>query len=323
MVARFRVPSRIASLLLVASLLIAAAPPQPFAIVASVKGRVDVTAAKGGATTVVGFGDALERGDRLAVATGGTVTVLFNDGNVVELGERSAMTIGGRADSKPRADAAPAVSGEVYAGVSQFVTGGSRETGLVALSTLRSGPDSSPLLLTPRKTELLDGRPSFHWRAVEGATRYRVSVSGDDGELWDREVAATMLEYPSDVAALTPGGDFLWEVRALSDHGELRREETSVRVLAAADADSVRASLARIGKSTGGPETEAARFLAGSYLFSRGLMGDAGQQLEALIALAPDSATPHESLGNVYRAVGLMDLAATEYQRALTLRRGR
>jgi len=39
----------------------------------------------------------------------------------------------------------------------------------------------------------------------------------------------------------------------------------------------------------------------------------------ALGGLFPESPAPHEALGNVYRAVGLMDLAAAEYQRALTL----
>ena len=297
-----------------------AASADPLAVIAAVKGRVEVTSARGGPAVRASFGRTLERGDRIAVPAGGAATVFFNDGNVVELAEKSAMTIGGRAAPARKAGAAPGLPGEVYANVSKFVTGGSRETGLVALSSLRGG-DSSPLILEPRKTELLDGRPTFRWRALEGATRYRVAVSGEQGELWNREVEDTALEYPADAAPLTAGGDFLWEVRAFSAQGESRREESYVHVLTPEEAAGVRGSLVRIHESAGGVGSPAACFLSGSYLFGRGLYRDAVGQFEALSQLSPESPSAHEALGNVYRAVGLMDLAAAEYQRALTLSR--
>jgi Flp pilus assembly protein TadD len=110
-------------------------------------------------------------------------------------------------------------------------------------------------------------------------------------------------------------------VRAFGDQGELRREESYVHVLATEDAAAVRAALARIGDSAGGANAPATRFLSGSYLSGSGLYGEAAAQFEALSRLSPDSPAPHEALGNVYRAVGLMDLAAAEYQQALTLSR--
>jgi hypothetical protein len=314
--------ARAAALLLATSWLVAAsASAEPLAILAAVKGRVEIASARGGPPVRAAFGRGLERGDRVIVPPGGAATVFFNDGNVIELAEKSAITIGGRAAGRPRAGAAPGLPGEVYANVTRFVTGGSRETGLVALSALRGVADSSPLLLEPRKTGLLDPRPAFRWRAVEGATRYRVAVSGEPGELWSREVGGTTLDYPSDAPPLAAGGDFLWEVRALGERGELRREESYVRVLATEDAATVRGSLARIDESAGGAAAPAALFLSGSYLSGRGLYRDAAAQFEALGRLSPDSPAPHEALGNVYRAVGLMDLAAAEYQRALTLTR--
>jgi len=299
---------------------LATAGAEPLAVFASVRGRVEVTAA-GGPRQYATFGQALERGDRVAVPPGGAATLLFNDGNIVELGEKSTLTVGGRAASRAKPGGAPGVPGEVYASVTKFVSGGSRETGLVALSALRGEADGAPMLLEPRRSELLDGRPSFRWRAVEGATRYRLAVSGEPGELWSREIEGTTLDYPADAPALPPGGDFLWEVRALSDRGDLRREESFGHVVAEDEAQAVRGSLARIGASAGGPESPAARFLSGSYLFGRGLFRDAAVQFEALSRLSPASPTPHEALGNVYRAVGLMDLAAAEYQQALTLGR--
>lgn len=313
----------LASALALAGLVAATPAPRPLAILASVKGHADVIPARGGSGATATFGATLERGDRIVVAAGGAVTVLLDDGSVVELGEKSAMTVGARPAARPKADLAPALPGEVVSGVSQFVAGGSRETGLMAMSTLRSGPDDAPLLLSPRHTELLDGRPAFRWRAAAGATRYRLAVSGEQGELWSREVAETTLAYPAEVAPLAADADYVWEVRALADKGEVRREESSVHVLGAQVADGVRASLARIGERTGGAESQASRFLAGSYLSSRGLLRDAAEQLEALTRLTPEAAGVHESLGNVYRAMGLMDLAASEYQRALALQRAR
>lgn len=311
----------VAAGVLLAAPWLAAASAEPLAVIAAVRGRVEVTAAGGGPRLYASFGRALERGDRVAVLAGGAATLFFNDGNVVELGEKSTITIGGRAGSRAKPGGAPGIPGDVYASVTKFVSGGSRETGLVALSALRGAADGAPVLLEPRKSELLDGRPSFRWRTVEGATRYRLAVSGDQGELWSRETAGTAFDYPADASALSPGSDFLWEVRALSDQGELRREGSYGHVLAENEAKGVRESLARIGANAGGPESPAARFLSGSYLFGRGLFRDAAGQFEALSRLSPGSPTPHEALGNVYRAVGLMDLAAAEYQQALTLSR--
>jgi hypothetical protein len=315
---------RVLPLLVAAALLSTCLPAtaaEPLAVVAAVRGRVELTPAAGGPRQYAAFGRSLGRGDRLAVPPGGAATICFSDGSVVELGEKSTLTIGGRAAARPKPGGAPGVPGDVYASVTKFVSGGSRESGLVAVSAMRSAAGEAPVLLEPRKSELLEARPAFRWRAVEGATRYRVAVSGDQGELWSRELAGTALDYPDDAPALAPGGDFLWTVRALSDRGELRREESYGHVLAGDEAKGVREALARIGASAGGPESPAARFLSGSYLFERGLFRDAAGQFAALIRISPESPAPHEALGNVYRAVGLMDLAAAEYQQALTLSR--
>jgi hypothetical protein len=306
--------------LAMAGLLFASAGPtlaDPLAVIASVKGRVDVTPVGSTSALRATFGRALGKGDRVSVAPGGAATVFFNDGNVIELSEKSAMTVGGRVAVKPKAGG-PELPTEVYANVSKFVTGGSRETGLVAMSSMRSAGEVSAFLVTPRKTELLEGRPSFGWRAVEGATRYRVTLSGEEGERWTREAQKPALEFPADAAVLT-AGDYLWEVRALSDKGEVAREESYFHVMTGEESADVRSNLDRIGASVGGANRPATHFLAGSYLFGRGLYRDAATHFLALAELSPDSSAPHEALGNVYRAVGLMDMAATEFQRALAL----
>jgi hypothetical protein len=311
------------------SLLPAATPPpaaaaSPVAVVASVHGPVVVAGARGGSAPAA-FGRALERGDKLTVGPGGGAVLFFSDGNVVTLAERSSVTIGGRVAPPSRGNALP---GDVFAQVSHFATAGSRQTGLVAMADMRSDADAGePVLLAPRNTALLDGAPTFRWRTVPGAARYRVHVGAASGdELWAHEVPAAAnaepsLPYPADAARLAAGGEYRWEVEALDDKGTLRREEAFIRVLPAETSSGVLGNLARIAESAGGAETTAGHFLAGSYLSGLGLYADAATRFQALATLAPAAPAPHEALGDLYLAVGLPARAATEYQRALALQR--
>ena len=268
------------------------------------------------------FGRALERGDRVAVTTGASATLFFNDGNVLELAGGSTVKVGGQVGKKSAG--APGLPGDVYASVTKFVAGGSRETGLVALAELRSAPveGGAPFLIAPRKTMLMADRPTFAWRAVPGATRYRVTLSAaESGDLWSREVEGLSLPFPEDASALADGAEYLWHVVALSDLKSLREESSVFSVLGTEQASAVRINLDRIRESAGGPETAATRFLAGSYLSGLGLYFDATEHFGALCKLSPSSPAPHEALGTLYSKVGLMDLAAAEYQQALALTR--
>lgn len=306
--------------------LLAAGSPQvaraePFALLASTRGTVTVTSARSAAITRVSFGHELERGDKLTVGPGGTATVYFSDGNVVELGERSTLTVGGRAGSRPAAGPGATLPAGVYSSVARFVTSGSRETGLVAQSNLRGGGDRTAILLAPRRTDLITDRPGFAWRAVEGAVRYRITVTGESGEVWTRETREPRLAYPTEAAALERDRDYLWRVDAYSETDKREGEESVFHVVSEEIRKSVAVDLRQIGESAGGETRPATQFLAGSYLSGRGLYQDAASRFESLAQIVPDSPAPHEALGNVYKAIGLTDRAAAEYQRALELTR--
>ena len=298
--------------------LIASAPTpahaDPVAIIASLKGKVTVQSARSSEPVTATFGRALEAGDRVQLAAGSAATILFNDGNVAELGEKSSLTIGGGAKGGKGGGKLPS---DVFTQVSKLTTGGSRRSGLVVMAPMRSGGVvAGPEPITPRQTDMLSARPSFEWRAVEGATRYRVTLSGDDGALWTREVASTKIAYPADAAALAPDHEWLWEVQAFGATGALGRASANFRVPAQADLDAVRNVLERI-RAAG--ETPATRYLAGSYLHARGFQQDALAEFLALARIDPSSPAPHEALGDVYRAIGLMEQAAASYDRALDL----
>ena len=256
---------------------------------------------------------------------GGAATVFFSDGNVVTVAERSSITVGGRAAPASHGSALP---GEVYARVSRFATAGSRQTGLVSMADMRAGSDDgAPMLLSPRSTALLEDAPTFRWRAVTGAARYRVHVNTAAGvEMWVREVPAAAgaepaLAYPADAARMAAGAEYQWEIEAMDEKGALRREATLVRILPGETGASVRGNLAHIAESSGGEQSAAAHYLAGSYLSGLGLYDEATRRFVALAKLAPAAPEPHEALGNLYLNVGLSDRAATEFQLALALQR--
>jgi len=291
----------------------------PFALIASVKGKVEVVNAKG-ETARASFGRGLERGDKVVVGAGASATVYFSDGNVIELAEKSSVTVGGKVAAKSRTGGAD-IPGGVYAQVSKVVTGGSRQSGLVGMSQMRGAEQRAPLILSPRNSDLLEDRPVLQWRPIEGATRYKVTVSGDDGALWSRDVKAGPLAWPADAAPLTRDADYLWLLEAFSDKGLLAREESVFHVVSANAAGVVRDDVDRIRESAGGDDSAASAFLAGSYLLGKGLYHDAAGQFETLCRISPEAAAPHEALGNAYRAMGLMDQAAAEFQKALELSR--
>ena len=292
----------------------------PVAVLAAVKGKVEVVSASTKKIVRAAFGRPLERGDRVSVAAGGSATVFFSDGNLVELAAKSTVTIGGRAEAKT--PVAAGLPGEVYTQVSKFVTAGSRRTGLVALSEMRGPDDGAAVIVAPRRSTVLETRPDLRWRAVNGARKYRVTVAATAGkELWMRETTALELAWPADAAPLETGGDYTWTIDALDGTKVVRSESIEFRVASEELAGSVRANVARIQESAGGEESAAARYLVGSYLAGIGIYQGAVEQFGALCRLSPESPGPHEALGNVFTRVGLMDLAAAEFQQALALAR--
>lgn len=291
----------------------AAAAGNPVAILTAVRGKVEVLPAGNKAAQRATFGQALEKGDRVSVGAGGAATVFFHDGDVVELGERSALAVGAR---RPGSDK-PELPGEVYAQVSSFVTAGSREEGLVAVTRMR-GVETAAFLVAPRRTSILSRRPTCTWRAVAGASRYVVTLAAESGELWKQTVSDTACAFPDGAPDLAADADYLWEVEARSETALRQRESSVFHVVAEPIAAAVRTDLAGIEQSLGAA-TPACHYLAGSYLSGRGLYQDALERFAALCRLQPESPGPHEALGNVYRAVGLTDAAAAEFQQALAL----
>ena len=86
----------------------------------------------------------------MKVASGAAAALFFNDGSILDLASGSSVRVGGQVGKGGKSG----VSGDVFQSVSEVRGRRSRETGLIALSQLRSGPvgGDAPFLIAPRRT---------------------------------------------------------------------------------------------------------------------------------------------------------------------------
>jgi tetratricopeptide (TPR) repeat protein len=179
-----------------------------------------------------------------------------------------------------------------------------------------------PVVLSPRKTLLLNTRPTIRWVPVAGAkkgTTYKVSLYGDNRKLlWsgDGSVGAE-LSYPEQEPPLTAGQTYKVVVSTdTSSSDEEHLPDLGFTLLTADEAANVSAAEKAVQqKNLSKSET---RFLVSNLYASKGLYAEAIDQLEAL------SKTVHEPavacmLGDLYMRVGLNREAEKRYLDALSL----
>jgi hypothetical protein len=182
----------------------------------------------------------------------------------------------------------------------------------------RSIPDSDfPLIVTPRKTKLLNPHPTLRWTPVAGATSYQVSMRGQ-GMNWSTDVSSgTEIAYPGDAPALVAEAAYKVIVVAGTRSSE---EETlpglGFTLLEPDEATAVRDAEAKI-RALGLPD-EPTRLLLANLYAGQGLNAEAIEQLEALSTTTQEP-TVLRSLGEVYLTIGLNRLAEKNYLLALNL----
>jgi hypothetical protein len=174
-----------------------------------------------------------------------------------------------------------------------------------------------PLIVTPRKTKLLDPHPTLRWTPIAGATSYQVSVRGQ-GVNWSTDVnSGTEIAYPADAPALVAGATYKVIVVAGTRSSE---EETlpglGFTLLKPEEAAVVRDAEARIHAL--GLPGEPTRLLLANLYASQGLYAEAIEQYEALSSTAQEPAVLR-SLGDIYLTLGLNHPAEASYLQALKL----
>jgi hypothetical protein len=187
-----------------------------------------------------------------------------------------------------------------------------------------------PILISPRKTKLLDPRPTLRWTPVTGAVVYIVKIMRGSDEVWSQEVKrGTELKYPASAPALAMGTTYKVEIVAGGhDSNEEGAVNTGFAVLSPNDARAVRAVEQRIRARNLSPVATA--FLVANLYATWGvnpndardekwaLNAEAVELLEKATAAQPD-APSLLTLGHIYLTLGLTTLAEDRYRRALQL----
>lgn len=163
-----------------------------------------------------------------------------------------------------------------------------------------------PYIISPRRTAILNDKPTLHWNAVPGATSYTVSVEGvsAEGELLEnrtKEVRGTRIDY-LDKQPLKPGVSYLVMVEANTGASSLdepvRPGGLRFSLLDADKAQSVQAEAQQISQQEW---TDEAKALALAHLYTKnGLIADAITTLEKLVGSGVQTAPIYNTLGELY-----------------------
>jgi hypothetical protein len=265
-------------------------------IVVNVQGDASIKRAGWQNYAPIFFGAPLRKGDLLRLAASARAVVACAD---LTLSELPTGVSGFPCRTGPGQDAL------VYAGRLATPTRGEPAAG------------EYPVVISPRKTALLDSHPLLRWTEVPGATSYRVSLQGTD---WSTAIdGGTETVYPADAPALRPGTAY----RLVVEAGERSSAEEpgaglGFELLGSDEVAAVRAAEAKIralGLADAATRLLVANLYAVHHLYA-----------EALAQLEPRAGSGEPAVlrlaGDLYLGVGLNRQAEESYLQALTLSQG-
>ena len=236
------------------------------------------------------FGAPLRRGDLLRLGSAGSATVACAD---LKLATVEGGVSGYPCQTAPRTPL-------VYEGTLLNPTRGD------------NGSGDTPLVISPRKTKLLNPRPVLRWQPMPGAKSYKLSLRGTN---WTAEMSgASELPYPDSAPALQPGVTYRLVVTA-GDRSSSEEPGAGLgfSVLGAAEAKAVKEAEAKI-RALSLTETATALLIANVYA-TNGLYAEAVEGLERLPG--PQEPAVLRLLGDLYISTGLNRLAEERYTTAL------
>lgn len=188
------------------------------------------------------------------------------------------------------------------------------------------GPDTDaglfPVVISPRKTMLLNLRPTIRWAPIAGAkesTTYNVTLYGDGMRvIWTKSVVSeTRLTYPEKEPSLPRGQ--IYKVVVTSDGLSSKQDHSPDLGFTTLTADQARAladeEIKR--KQLGLPETQT-RFLVSTLFAARELYSEAIEQLQDLYTIMKEPAVAR-TLGDLYATIGLNREAEKKYLETLSL----
>ncbi len=268
------------------------------------KGALKVQQAKGVAPANAAEGMPIRRGHMLNLDPTAKATVICGDGKRRELAP-------GRQGNPCTTPCTPEVCGIRYDGSTIGAT---------------RGPDTDaglfPVVIAPRKTMLLNLRPTIRWAPIAGAndsTTYKVTLYGEGMRAnWTKEaVSETRLAYPEKEPSLAPGQ--IYKVVVTSNGLSSEQDHSPDLGFTTLTADQARAVAGEEikRKQLGLPETQT-RFLVANLFAARELYCEAIEQLQDLYTTMKEPAVVR-MLGDLYATIGLNREAEKKYLEALSL----
>lgn len=176
----------------------------------------------------------------------------------------------------------------------------------------RSSNYPIPHIISPRRTAILNDKPTLRWYPVAGATSYIVRVSGT-GVNWEQEVSTTEIVYASD-RPLQPGEIYSLSVKA--NNSPVLAQEV-FNLLKIEDAQRVLTEIEAVNRQDL-PDEGRTLILAEIYLKNK-LLAEATDKLEDLVKRGSKTAAVYYKLGELYGQIGLIDLAINRYLQAIEL----
>lgn len=186
-----------------------------------------------------------------------------------------------------------------------------------------------PVLVSPRNTAILAGRPEITWTEVPGASEYLVELTGptrfamvlDAARVACGErrhgLALCSTAYPADAGDLPAGTLSFLGVGARSDFTARFRQEAEPGRIERMRDDRAKVLGARLERLQALPLDTATRRLLEAELYAgQGLFAEAIAAYRQTLALV-DSPEVRITLGDAYLATGLLRMAARTYHEAL------
>ena len=176
-----------------------------------------------------------------------------------------------------------------------------------------------PYIISPRRTQLLENKPTLRWNPVAGATSYKLSLRENKTNLnWELTVAGTEAVYPGE-PALKPGVKYRLIVEAntgASSETPVVEGDTEFKLLDEGEMQRVKDAVGAIDQQV--PNAAAQKLATANLYISTNLIAEAIETLESLPKSGVETTPIYRTLGDLYREkLQLMPQAEFYYKKAI------
>ena len=289
----------------------------PLAVLMSCSG--DVTVVKTDGASVKGtFGQPLATGDEIRTGKDATADILFENGNYISIGANSSMKVRG---SKTNGSEAVKPMGDNGFEVAQNFLKLKSAQGTSSISGLRGSEDWAEKLraVSPRETRVIDGRPTFVWKAGEPDEELQLTVYSEGAVHWKSTVhGVNELTYPESAPVLASGPSYAWKLETTDPlrYPPLSSQAAFFEIISEKERGDLETTLKRIDDD-GSLSQVSRHIMRASVYFNHRLLADAVGETEEALAAAPEDASLQSILARLYGQVGRMAEAAELYDQIL------